>query len=363
MAFWRAVPLGVSVAVKVQPAARRAGILGTVPDAAGTRLKIAVTEPAEDGRANRAACAALAAGLDVPAGRRQRAAWRHRAAENPAGQRRFRRPRPPARRAVTARILDGKALAAAAARRASPPGSPACPTTPASPWCWSATIPPAPSMCATRTAPRSRPASPPDTIRLPADTDPGRPARRHRRPERRPGGGRHPGATAAAAAHRQPARCSRRSTRPRTSTASTPSMSAGCRRHGAAGALHAARRHEAAGRMPASRWPAPARWCSGRSAIVGKPVAAMLLAANATVTIAHSRTRDLAAECRRAEILVAAVGRPEMVRGDWIADGAAVIDVGINRAAGWPAGRRLRHRGVRRACRGRSRRCRAASGP
>ena len=69
----------------------------------------------------------------------------------------------------------------------------------------------------------------------------------------------------------------------------------------------------------------------GRSAIVGKPVAAMLLAANATVTIAHSRTRDLAAECRRAEVLIAAVGQPELVRGDWISTGAAVIDVGINR--------------------------------
>jgi methylenetetrahydrofolate dehydrogenase (NADP+)/methenyltetrahydrofolate cyclohydrolase len=69
----------------------------------------------------------------------------------------------------------------------------------------------------------------------------------------------------------------------------------------------------------------------GRSGIVGKPVAAMLLAANATVTIAHSRTRDLAAECRRAEVLVAAVGQPQMVQGDWIAEGAAVIDVGINR--------------------------------
>jgi methylenetetrahydrofolate dehydrogenase (NADP+)/methenyltetrahydrofolate cyclohydrolase len=71
----------------------------------------------------------------------------------------------------------------------------------------------------------------------------------------------------------------------------------------------------------------------GRSAIVGKPVAAMLLAANATVTVAHSRTRDLPAECRRAEILIAAVGQPELVRGDWIADGAVVIDVGINRTA------------------------------
>lgn len=71
----------------------------------------------------------------------------------------------------------------------------------------------------------------------------------------------------------------------------------------------------------------------GRSAIVGRPMAALLLAADATVTVAHSRTRDLPAECRRAEILVAAVGRPELVRGDWIAPGAVVIDVGINRGA------------------------------
>jgi methylenetetrahydrofolate dehydrogenase (NADP+)/methenyltetrahydrofolate cyclohydrolase len=71
----------------------------------------------------------------------------------------------------------------------------------------------------------------------------------------------------------------------------------------------------------------------GRSAIVGRPMAQLLLAADCTVTVAHSRTRDLAAECRRAEILVAAVGRAEMVRGDWIADGAIVIDVGINRTA------------------------------
>ncbi len=71
----------------------------------------------------------------------------------------------------------------------------------------------------------------------------------------------------------------------------------------------------------------------GRSTIVGRPMAALLLAANATVTIAHSRTRDLPGECRRAEILIAAVGRPELVRGDWIAPGATVIDVGINRLA------------------------------
>jgi methylenetetrahydrofolate dehydrogenase (NADP+)/methenyltetrahydrofolate cyclohydrolase len=69
----------------------------------------------------------------------------------------------------------------------------------------------------------------------------------------------------------------------------------------------------------------------GRSNIVGKPMAALLLAADATVTIVHSRTRDLPAECRRADILVAAVGKPELVRGDWVADGATIIDVGINR--------------------------------
>jgi methylenetetrahydrofolate dehydrogenase (NADP+)/methenyltetrahydrofolate cyclohydrolase len=71
----------------------------------------------------------------------------------------------------------------------------------------------------------------------------------------------------------------------------------------------------------------------GRSSIVGRPVANLLLAANATVTVAHSRTANLAAECRRAEVLVAAVGRPEMVTGDWVTDGAVVIDVGINRLA------------------------------
>ncbi len=69
----------------------------------------------------------------------------------------------------------------------------------------------------------------------------------------------------------------------------------------------------------------------GRSNIVGKPMAQLLLNENCTVTIAHSRTRDLAAECRRADIVIAAVGKAEMVRGDWIAPGATVIDVGINR--------------------------------
>ena len=72
----------------------------------------------------------------------------------------------------------------------------------------------------------------------------------------------------------------------------------------------------------------------GRSNIVGKPMAQLLLARHCTVTIAHSRTRDLPSIARRADILVAAVGRPEMVRGDWVKPGAIVIDVGINRMAG-----------------------------
>ena len=69
----------------------------------------------------------------------------------------------------------------------------------------------------------------------------------------------------------------------------------------------------------------------GRSNIVGKPMAALLLQENCTVTIAHSRTKDLPAVCKAADIVVAAVGRPEMVKGDWIKPGATVIDVGINR--------------------------------
>lgn len=69
----------------------------------------------------------------------------------------------------------------------------------------------------------------------------------------------------------------------------------------------------------------------GRSQIVGRPMAQLLLGADCTVTIAHSRTHDLPGECRRADIVVAAVGRAEMVRGDWIKPGATVIDVGINR--------------------------------
>src|SRR6266851_7604589 len=71
----------------------------------------------------------------------------------------------------------------------------------------------------------------------------------------------------------------------------------------------------------------------GRSNIVGKPVAQLLIGQNATVTVAHSKTRDLPAVCRRADLVVVAIGRPEMVKRDWIKSGATVIDVGINRVA------------------------------
>jgi len=76
----------------------------------------------------------------------------------------------------------------------------------------------------------------------------------------------------------------------------------------------------------------------GRSNIVGKPVAQLLLAESCTVTIAHSRTRDLPGTCRRADLLIASVGRAEMIRGDWIKPGATVIDVGINRVPNPAAG-------------------------
>jgi methylenetetrahydrofolate dehydrogenase (NADP+) / methenyltetrahydrofolate cyclohydrolase len=79
----------------------------------------------------------------------------------------------------------------------------------------------------------------------------------------------------------------------------------------------------------------------GRSNIVGKPMALLLLAENCTVTMAHSKTRDLPAECRAADILVAAVGKPELIRGDWIKGGAIVIDVGINRIDDGAGNKRL----------------------
>jgi len=79
----------------------------------------------------------------------------------------------------------------------------------------------------------------------------------------------------------------------------------------------------------------------GRSQIVGRPVAALLIAADCTVTLVHSKTRDIAAVCRRADILIAALGEPAMVKADWIKPGATVIDVGINRIAAPDGGMRL----------------------
>jgi methylenetetrahydrofolate dehydrogenase (NADP+)/methenyltetrahydrofolate cyclohydrolase len=77
----------------------------------------------------------------------------------------------------------------------------------------------------------------------------------------------------------------------------------------------------------------------GRSNVVGKPLAQLLLAENATVTVAHSKTRDIAAVCRRADLVFAAIGQAEIVKADWIKPGATVIDVGINRVTGGGASR------------------------
>ena len=85
----------------------------------------------------------------------------------------------------------------------------------------------------------------------------------------------------------------------------------------------------------------------GRSNLFGKPMAQLLLGANATVTICHSRTRDLPAVCRRADVLIAAVGRAAMVKGDWVKPGATVIDVGMNRSEDGLARRRRLRRGGR----------------
>ncbi len=81
----------------------------------------------------------------------------------------------------------------------------------------------------------------------------------------------------------------------------------------------------------------------GRSNIVGKPMSQLLMRAHCTVTVAHSRTRDLAEECRRADILIVAIGQPRLIKGDWIRPGATVIDVGINRIS-LPASDGPRHR-------------------
>ena len=246
---------------------------------------------------------------------------------------------------MTARIIDGKAVAARLRARAGRARR-------------GAVLPPRPargargrgpglaaSMSATRTAPRRRPAStaPPSTCR----PTPPRPrcSPTIARAERRPGGGRHPGAAAAAAA--DPRRGRDRRGRSGEGRGRLPSAQCRAARRRASRAWCPARRAGvmhllARGRASALRGARAV--VLGRVQIVGRPMAQLLLAADCTVTIAHSRTRDLAAECRRAEILVAAVGRPEMVRGDWIAPGAVVIDVGINRLRGRPAGRRRRLR-------------------
>ena len=105
----------------------------------------------------------------------------------------------------------------------------------------------------------------------------------------------------------------------------------------------------------------------GRSLLFGKPAAQLLLAANATVTMAHSRSRDLPALARRADILVAAIGKPEFVKADWIKPGATVIDVGINRVdagrAARPSWSAMSITTRPRKSPARSRRCRAASAP
>ncbi len=108
----------------------------------------------------------------------------------------------------------------------------------------------------------------------------------------------------------------------------------------------------------------------GRSQIVGRPTAALLLAADCTVTIVHSKTDDAAAICRRADILVAAIGQPRMITADWVKPGAIVIDVGINRVAGADGTTHQGRRGssatsISRRCgrsQARSRRFRAGSG-
>ena len=106
----------------------------------------------------------------------------------------------------------------------------------------------------------------------------------------------------------------------------------------------------------------------GRSNLFGKPMAQLLLAANATVTVCHSRTRDLRGVCARADVLIAAVGRPRLVGGEFVKPGAVVIDVGMNRLTPEQAGNKsglvgdVDFAAVSAARRARSRRCPAASG-
>ena len=199
--------------------------------------------------------------------------------------------------------------------------------------CWSATIRRARSMCAASARRRSRSACGRSIISCRATTSEDEllalvaaAQRRSRRP-------RHPGAAAAAAADRCASGDRRDRSRTRTSTASIRQCRAAGQRPAGAGALHAARLHHA-GRDRACLARRADAVVVGRSNIVGKPMAQLLLAENATVTIAIRARATCRRVCRRADILVAAIGRPEMVRGDWIKPGATVIDVGINRDRG-----------------------------
>ena len=128
------------------------------------------------------------------------------------------------------------------------------------------------------------------------------------------------------------------------------------------GGLHARRGDGAARQRPESQLEGADAVVVGRSDIVGKPVALLLLHRSATVTVCHSRTRDLPAVTRRADVLVAAVGRPRMITADMVKPGATVIDVGINRTDDGLAGD-VDFEGVSSRGRARSPRCRAASGP
>ena len=187
--------------------------------------------------------------------------------------------------------------------------------------------------------------------RLPATTSEGRAAGADRAPQRRSDGPRHPGAACRCPRRSIRRTSSPRSIRQRTSTASIP-VNAGRLSTG----LPALAPCTPLGCVLLAKTVQPSlagleAVVIGRSNIVGKPLAQLLLAENATVTMAHSKTRDLPAVCRRADLLFAAVGRPEMVRGDWVKPGATVIDVGINRV---PArGRQVAHRRRRGLCRSR----------
>ena len=200
--FWRPLADGVAVAVKVQPKSRRPGVQGLAPSADGERLRIGVTEPAEDGRANRAACAALAEALGSGAIRGASHARRDQPGKDAARHRRSRGARREAGRAVTARIIDGKAVAAALRARLARQVA----TLPFRPGLAVVLVGDDPaSAIYVRSKDRAARAVgiAAHTIRLPADTSEEALLDADRPTERRSGGGRHPGAAAAARAYRR----------------------------------------------------------------------------------------------------------------------------------------------------------------